>query len=350
MPCLRLFLPLLLLVGCEATLLGPDADRSPRGILRTLWTDLDRHYALFRAKAVDWDAVGAECLPTVDESSTSEELWTAATDMLGRLGDPHVQMNTPDGSVFFNGGPKRDQAAERFSILVVKRDYLRDSYQVLGNDVLGNARLLYGILPGSDIAYLWLATFAGDPPYADAFDTIVTDANTRAGLVVDLRANVGGNTRNMLDAIASFVEHDLTYLRWRERNGPAHDDFAPLADLTVRRSPGRPFFRGPLAVLVDEFTGSSADHFHFALKEFAPNATTFGERTSGNFGSIENYKALANGWRYTYSAREAVSLAGLPLDSLDGMPPDVEILGSQEELLRGHDRVLDAAVAHLLGR
>lgn len=345
MPFLRLLLPLLLLVGCEDTLLGPDADRSPRGILRTLWTDLDRHYALFRAKAVDWDAVGAECLSAVDHDTTPEELWTAATEMLGRLRDPHVQMNTADGSAFFNGGPKRDPAAERFSILVVKRDYLRNAYQSLGDE-----RMVYGILPEGDIAYLWLATFAGGLPYTESLDSIVADANTRAGLVVDLRANGGGNTRNLHDAIASFVDHELTYLRWRERNGPAHDDFTPFADLTVRRSPGRPFFRGPLAVLVDEFTGSSADHFHFALKEFAPNATTFGERTSGTFGSIENYKTLANGWRYTYSAREAVSLEGLPLDSLDGMPPDIEILGSLEELRQGHDRVLDAAVAHLLGR
>ena len=101
-------------------------------------------------------------------------------------------------------------------------------------------------------------------------------------------------------------------------------------------------FRGPLAILVDGCSASTAEIFAQGLKDLH-RARIFGTHTAGAaLPSV--FEKLPNGDGFQYAVADYISVGGQPLEGI-GVTPDQEVRPTRKQLLDGKDPVLDAALS-----
>ena len=152
------------------------------------------------------------------------------------------------------------------------------------------------------------------------------------GFVVDVRGNPGGIGALAMGLAGWFVERQGMQLGTEYLRG-----------LTINFVvfPRPEPFRGPLAVLVDGSSASTAEIFAGGLKD-AKRARIFGSRTAG--AALPSViERLPNGDGFQYAIANYVSQGGKPLEGI-GVIPDEEVRPSRRQLLEGKDRALDAAL------
>src|SRR4030042_2943303 len=69
-----------------------------------LWKTLDRNYAIFGPRHVDWQALYKVYRPRVTPQTTDDELFAIMTAKLGHLNDTHVFLMSEKPSRFFSAG------------------------------------------------------------------------------------------------------------------------------------------------------------------------------------------------------------------------------------------------------
>src|SRR5579871_5181299 len=100
-------------------------------------------------------------------------------------------------------------------------------------------------------------------------------------------------------------------------------------------------FRGPLAILVDGCSASTAEIFAEGLKDLK-RARVFGTRTAG--AALPSViSRLPNGDGFQYAIANYISEGGQPLEGI-GVTPDEEVHPTRRALLAGQDPILDAAL------
>jgi carboxyl-terminal processing protease len=174
---------------------------------------------------------------------------------------------------------------------------------------------------------------------ANRFEQAIDQFRQDAGLIIDLRGNPGG-LAVMIGGISGHLIAEpkvLGTMRTRE------------TQLTFRANPrlvtadARQVtpYAGPVAVLVDELTGSTSEIFAGALQGLG-RVRVFGRQTMGQALPALT-RQLPNGDVLMYVIGDFVTAAGKSLEG-DGVVPDVTILLSARSLSAGHDDVLEAAV------
>jgi carboxyl-terminal processing protease len=112
-------------------------------------------------------------------------------------------------------------------------------------------------------------------------------------------------------------------------------------------SPRPQTFTGPLAMLVDGVSASTAEIFAGGLQALK-RARVFGTQSAG--AALPSViRQLPNGDGFQYAQANYISEGGQPLEGR-GVTPDVKVTQSREALLHGHDRVIDAAVEWIKGQ
>ncbi|MFO7608317.1 MAG: S41 family peptidase [Candidatus Krumholzibacteriia bacterium] len=190
------------------------------------------------------------------------------------------------------------------------------------------------------VAYMALEQIRRDSVRTWIEAALAADA---AGLVIDCRAypsdfpifELGGH---LVARDTRFV----TFTRLDRANPGAFlwDDYRPLA-------PRPPHFGRPVVVLVDEVSLSSAEYHALAFGA-APQAVVMGSTTAGADGNVSRF-ALPGGL--------STMISGIGIYDADrnntqrtGIVPDIEVKPTIAGLRAGRDEVLEAAVAHILGR
>jgi len=174
---------------------------------------------------------------------------------------------------------------------------------------------------------------------ANRFEQAIDQFRHDAGLIIDMRGNPGGLAA-MIGGIAGHLMAEprvLGTMRTRE------------TQLTFRANPrlvtadARQVmpYAGPVAILVDELTGSTSEIFAGALQGLG-RVRVFGRQTMGQALPALT-KQLPNGDVLMYVIGDFVTAAGKSLEG-DGVIPDVTILLSARSMSAGHDDVVEAAV------
>jgi carboxyl-terminal processing protease len=154
------------------------------------------------------------------------------------------------------------------------------------------------------------------------------------GLIVDLRHNPGGTLISMDFMVGDLVDHDFTYACSINRAGHRWK----LKALTL----GSARFRGPVAVLVDQTSGSAAELFAAVLQE-QHRARIIGRKTDGDV-LLARFRELADGGMLEYSYFDLRTAGGRRLEG-SGVTPDVILPPpTLEELQAGRDLDVEAAV------
>jgi carboxyl-terminal processing protease len=180
---------------------------------------------------------------------------------------------------------------------------------------------------------IWMTAI--DAPVAAAVDRFRKDD----GLVIDLRGNPGG-LAGMIRGIAGHVFSESVLLGTSQTREAALQFKANPRAVTAGGRPVKPF-AGPVAILVDELTGSASECFSAALQSLG-RARVFGRQTMGQ-ALPASMKKLPNGDVLLFAIGDFLTGTGRVVEA-DGVMPDEIVPLTPESFAGGRDPVLDAAL------
>ena len=206
---------------------------------------------------------------------------------------------------------------------------------------------------GDSIAYVALNTF-GSRSVVEDFDRRFDEILAANGLIIDVRENGGGSTGNAHGIIARLIDRPITETSiWRTRQyRPTFEawgkpqEWHEGGDSGVIEPRGEERFLGPVAVLIGPKTFSAAEDFLVPLKATA-RATLIGTPTAGSTGQplivpvFGTSVRICTKWDRFPDGSEFVGV---------GIRPDVSAERTREDVIRGSDPVLEAAVSFLRER
>jgi C-terminal processing protease CtpA/Prc len=201
----------------------------------------------------------------------------------------------------------------------------------------------WGYADLGEIAYIAIGAWNTNQVRIAAVDSVLELLRDRAGLILDVRANGGGNDALALQVAGRFTTSARVVEYIQFRNGPAHSDFTPLEARTL--APRGPWqYSRPVIVLSGRGVFSSNETFISAMREI-PSVIIMGDTTGGSSGNPQEFP-LAGGWAYTVP-RWIAWTADLQIIEWNGIAPDIHVPATAAEFAAGRDPVLDSAIVHL---
>jgi len=187
---------------------------------------------------------------------------------------------------------------------------------------------------------VWMATVG------DSFERAIDQFRQHDGLVIDLRGNPGGLAGMIRGISGHMIAEPLLLGRMRTRSAPAPLVFNVNPRLATWDGRRVAPFAGPVALLVDELTGSTSEVFAGALQSLG-RARVFGRTTMGQ-ALPALARQLPNGDVLIHAIGDFVTSTGQSLEG-GGVVPDVPVALSPRALAAGRDEPLDAALKWLDG-
>lgn len=182
-----------------------------------------------------------------------------------------------------------------------------------------------------EIQWVALNMFLDPGRIMPGFNQAMEEAMDAAGLIIDIRGNPGG--------LPGMVSGMLGWLI-QERTGELGTMQTRDATLKIIVNRRLQTYAGPVAVLVDELSGSAAEIFAGGIQDLG-RGRVFGTRTMGAvLPSVVN--ALPNGDRFQYAIASYVTVHGEVLEGR-GVLPDEPVPLKRDNLLTGRDPAMDAA-------
>jgi carboxyl-terminal processing protease len=177
------------------------------------------------------------------------------------------------------------------------------------------------------------------PPVMPALDRAVTQFRECAGMVLDLRGNLGGVAAMMMGVAGHFMNEPQPLGTMRTRGEEMRFVANPrrVTDAGVAVEP----FAGPLAIVVDGLTASTSEMFAVALQSLG-RARVFGERTAGQALPAMTTR-LPNGDVLMHVVADFEAPNGTRVEGVGVVPDEVAPL-TYEDLRAGRDAPLDAAL------
>ena len=159
------------------------------------------------------------------------------------------------------------------------------------------------------------------------------------GIVLDLRANGGGDAEAMADVASLFLDEGTNLGRFADRSGASFE----LETFSKRlwRSPAPSQIKLPLVVLTSENTSSAAEIMVAALQA-KHRGQVIGTGTCGCVLAIRSRHALPDGGVLDVSEFDYRTADGLRLEGA-GIKPDRLVLATRADIYSRYDRALEMA-------
>lgn len=202
--------------------------------------------------------------------------------------------------------------------------------------VFGNLPPMYVFLESrrleGNLGYIRLSSFFEPSTIMKQFEEAVSGFVDADGIVIDLRGNPGGLGAMAAGLSGFFVEESNQHI------GTMH---ARQMEFKLVVFPRAETYAGPLAVLIDGCSGSTAEFMAGGLQALG-RAHLFGMRSAGAAlpSAIEK---LPNGDGFQYAMGDYITASGRRLEG-HGVVPDVDVVPTRAQLLAGRDPILAAAV------
>lgn len=321
------------LAGCQDLFFEPVPQNDPEAIFEDLWGEFDKHYAPFEERGVDWDVQYSIYRPQVSASTTDAQLESIFKQLLTELNDCHVDLVVPNKPAWKANQYVNDKIDdELFNLDLIKENYLQNSYQINGYDLN-----TYGWI--GDIGYVhmrWISDNMFD------FPAILDYFEDSKGLIIDLRHNGGGQHMWGLENSGRLTNVKRLTHKAKTKNGTGQNDYTDWYEWYLE--PEGEFFDKPIVFLTDRYTISAGERMTYAYKAL-PNAIHMGDTTNGSIGTKVG-RELANGWKYTIVTQKVEGFDGKFYEGV-GIPPEIYIKNTMDEMNQGIDRTLEAALTQL---
>ena len=327
-----LILSVLACAACERAFMPEDEPGSPVKVYEYLWDKVDRQYAFFDVKGIDWDSVNEMFRPRVYDGMDDDSLFGVCAAMLNTLQDGHTNLISSfdvsrNDSVYY-----RMIAHKNIDADVVALNYLTLNHHTTG-------AFAHNAIRGGKVAYIRYASFERAID-GKALEYLVARYGQCQGMILDLRQNGGGNIDNIRMLLGLFDNHGQPLYATQIKAGKEHDAFTEPKTVCASDSSllATPYTR-PVAVLIDRGSYSATSFFALCTKAY-PNIRLFGDHTGGGLG-LPNGGALPNGWTYRFSITRTLALDGSNYEN--GVPPDVRVILDPNATAQGIDNVIEAA-------
>ncbi|MEM8875082.1 MAG: S41 family peptidase [Planctomycetota bacterium] len=188
--------------------------------------------------------------------------------------------------------------------------------------------------PEGPVVYITFNIFLAPPKLIPAIRDAVQNAveQNAAGVIIDVRGNPGGLGALAGGIVGYFVDETGLKLGTMEQRGTTLD---------FNVNPRRPYYDGPLAVLIDGGSMSTSEIFAQGLADL-DRARLFGTRTAG--AALPSVIIdLPNGDKLQYAFADYVSDKGQRLEG-NGVQPDVRVVPDRATYAAGKDPVIEAAL------
>jgi carboxyl-terminal processing protease len=183
------------------------------------------------------------------------------------------------------------------------------------------------------------------PPVASEVRQALEGFRNTPGLIIDLRGNGGGDIAETARIVGYFFARKTPIARIVTRTGKPPAFFMGLAHVPNEFSAvpqgGTEVYSGPVALLVNEGTGSGAELFSAALQENS-RATVVGRQTCGCVLGIVHQRKLKGGGELDVSEVGFTTARGRRLEGV-GVIPDQPVPLTLADLRARHDAALEAA-------
>lgn len=301
--------------SCEKLLMPPDAESTPTTTFDYLWDKVDKQYAFFDVKNVDWQAVYDSLRPKVNDKMSDDSLFAVLSAMLNCLDDGHVNVVSPNDVSHCQGVFSRMINNTNYDENIVMQNYLKANYHTTGG-------FMWNTLRDGRVVYVRYSSFSNSA--SPKYFQYILDANPKAeALILDLRQNGGGSIVSEWDLLSCIAHPDSLKLYTSQiKNGPGRNDFTtPVAVYAPDTTSACKPCGLPIAVLTDRGTYSAGSFFTLCAKEY-PNVIVMGDTTGGGLG-LPNGGQLPNGWRYRFSITRTLANDGRNYEN--GVPPDTVV-------------------------
>jgi carboxyl-terminal processing protease len=177
------------------------------------------------------------------------------------------------------------------------------------------------------------------PPVMPALDRAVDSARNCAGIILDLRGNLGGVAGMMMGAAGHFMNEPRTLGIMRSRG----EEMRFVANPRRATDAGVPVepFTGDVAILVDGLSASTSEMFAAAMQAIG-RARVFGERTAGQALPAMATR-LPSGDVLMQVVADFVAPDGTRIEGR-GVIPDEVVPLTRADLVAGRDAALESAI------
>jgi hypothetical protein len=304
------------------------------------WQDFHQNYSYFGLKQIDWDKVAVSHQSDFDNLNDPAAFAERLNDVLQVLHDWHVFVRKPDGTAIgFRGSVTPNYHPTK----IVYSRYATG--QPLEN-LQGAGAVIHGWID-TDIGYIAVLTLGSrfsDKISESDIDNLIIRYQNAVGIILDLRANAGGDESLAKLFANRCTEQSRVYSYVQNRiPGDDRNAFSDFLPKTIIPHAGTRY-RGKVIALVGQRTISSAESFALMIRSI-PGAMLIGDKTRGASGNPV-IKALPElNVSYGISTWIAYDASKQPFEDR-GIQPDVWIapeLSYDEE----RDYVLEQAVVTL---
>lgn len=327
-----------------------DETEDPEAAFEVFWHTIEEQCSVLSLAGVDWRAAYDRYRPEIGTQTSPERLFQVFGEMIALLNDGHSWVEDSEGDWSADSGPDAEYIwmTERLDevMAVVER---RADGQKLPEKLDGAVR--YGTFEQGRYGYLFIESldgFSDEDSYesaanfARAIDEVLSELSETKALVVDLRANEGGDDNIGLSLVRRMISEPMIAWTKRARIG-GYDDFeAP--QLRRLEPAGVPYRNKLVLVLTTDANFSAGETLLLALREL-PQVVQIGTPTYGIFSNTL-HRQLSNGWSVTTSNERYRSVDGIDYEQ-KGIAPHYRVESSPEFLDRGEDPVLDEALVEL---
>lgn len=352
--------------GLESACDNATPSNDPEVNFEFFWVTLNDHHPYLEARGLDWMEVYQQYRPLVGPGTTDAELFGVLSDMIAPLGCLHTGIE--NGSLEYSPGTERilarfeagfnrqsdfsdpmEYALYQIKVQqrIVKEVYLDDS-----SKEGANGKIYWGTIDGA-IGYLNIFAFdefdpegSDDPTIQsaileDVLDEIMLDLQESAGMIIDIRANLGGNDSFGLMVASRFTDNRVLAFSKKAKTASGFTAYqSHFLD-----PGGKSTFEGPVVLLTSELTISAGEVFTVDTIPLA-HVTRIGEPTFGVFSDVLG-RYLPNRWIALMPNESFISADGVDYE-VTGVPPHFEKpCWSEDERHERRDSVLEAAIVFL---
>jgi len=320
---------------------------APEKNFDALWRHFYSRYAFLDIREVDWKKQYEIYRPQVKDTTTDDELFDIMCKMLKPLNDGHVELQSKH--------PKRYFCAENTPRCWKEfpDKQIQGLFKISGKtlkkygfgDLEDTATWLLKYTRSEEYGYLRILELEGDKKknLKIALDKISNDFDSLKGFIIDIRNCPGGDDDVLIKIINRFTDKKRVAFHRRTKLGSGENEFSAFKTWHIRPG-GTKQFTGPIALLTCDSVFSGGDVFALVAREL-PYVKIVGEHTNGIF-SYKLEKKLPNGWRYTLSYQQYFS-ADMKCYEGKGVPVDIELLNTKDDIIEGEDRVIVRALREI---
>jgi carboxyl-terminal processing protease len=372
-------------------------------ILKVVSHDVEKNFYDPNLKGLDWKALTDETRAKIEKANSNSEMIAAIYVLVDKLKDSHTQFLPPgrvNQQLFgFDAKPfgnqiliyrlKKGSAAEKaglqlgdrivsvngfrtgrgsFDLMMLDMRvlrpvpsmrvvYTRDNGPEQTTEVvpkikqgqmslnLTNDLNIWALINEGDRSQRdYVATFDGDIGYVEvsSFETeenkVLSLLEHPKAVIVDLRGNPGGYIQTLLDFVGHFEPEQTTMGDTVRRN--------KTEPLTIK--PKNPNEKGPVVVLIDSRSGSSAEMLARYL-QFSRKAIVVGDHSSGRVNA-SNFFVEQIGADRVVPFGVQVSVGQIVLANKEqlehnGVTPDIQCLPAPQDIRENRDPCLKVAVS-----